>query len=210
MNDQDPATGLALADLFRFASACYYEPGPVFAEENLFGSMLDAARVADPELAGLVQRLGDEFAHADMQALLLDYTRLFLGPVDAPAKPYGSVWLERGGVFGETTRAVTDLYAQGGFELSDDFMDLPDHLCVELEFLYVLLFRQHQALQAGDGQAQEDARGLAQRLLDEHLRRWVEPFSAAVADNAQTGFYRELAAFTRQLVIGQAQRVLAR
>ena len=78
--------------------------------------------------------------------LLVDYTRLFLGPVDTLAKPYGSVWL--GGdapLMQDSTMAVLQLYEEAGFEIDEDFRELPDHIAAELEFLYLLLFREAEA-----------------------------------------------------------------
>ena len=43
MSDFDPDRASAREDLCRFLAACYYEPGPEFAEEKLFDSMLAAA-----------------------------------------------------------------------------------------------------------------------------------------------------------------------
>ena len=58
-----------------------------------------------------------------------------------------------------------------------------------------------------DGKVDEAAatEQLRQRFLSEHLGAWIEPFSAAVTANAQTAFYRELAALTRSFV--QAEMV---
>ena len=49
MSDYDPDQATARADLCRFLCACYYEPAPEFAEENLFDSMLVAARRVHPD-----------------------------------------------------------------------------------------------------------------------------------------------------------------
>ena len=38
------------------------------------------------------------------------------------------------------------------------------------------------------------------RFLDEHLGRWVRPFTAAVSSGAQSAFYRELAELTDRFV----------
>ena len=76
----------------RLLAACYYEIGPEFAEERVFQALRDAASRIDSELAAHACRLAEAFAGAGTESLLVDYTRLFLGPTDALARPYGSVW----------------------------------------------------------------------------------------------------------------------
>jgi len=191
----------ARADLSRLLAACYYEPGAEFAEEGLFDSIHGAAARLDAGLAAQAGRLGDAFGAADPQELLVDYTRLFLGPIEAPARPYGSVWLEaRQGLMQDSTVAVLDLYADGGFEIDEAFHDLPDHVAAELEFMYLLLFRQAEALRNCDVPSQARHAQLQRRLLDEHLGRWVAPFAAAIDAAAQSAFYRELAGLTEAFV----------
>lgn len=197
--------GAARADLCRFLAACYYQPGPEFAEEKVFDSMLDAASRIDPALAAHARRLGEHFSAEGQENLLLDYTRLFLGPNQAIAQPYGSVWMSAGdSLMADSTMAVQRLYEEGGFDIADDFRELPDHVAAELEFLYLLIFRQNQAHRTGDREALNSAIGLHKRFLDEHLGRWVGPFSAAVRSGAQSAFYRELAEFTSRFVTMEA------
>jgi len=191
----------ARADLCRFLAACYYEPATEFAEEKLFDSMYEAASRIQPELATHVRRLGASFAAEDLQSLLIDYTRLFLGPVQAIAKPYGSVWL--GGsdaLMQDSTMAVLQIYNEGGFDVDDNFRDLPDHIAAELEFLYLLLFRDAEALRNGSAAVRSQMVALRRRFLDEHLGRWVSPFAAAIKAGAQCAFYRELADLTDRVV----------
>ena len=191
----------ARADLGRFIAACYYEPAPAFAEEDLFGTMAAAAAQVNPELEGLVRRLGAAFEGADLQDLLVDYTRLFLGPAGARAQPYASVWLGgENALMQDDTLAVLRLYEEGGFEIDDAFQDLPDHVAVELEFLYLLLFRENEARLAGDesaGRAWADLRG---RFLEGHLGLWLGPFLRATREHAQSGFYETLAELTEAFV----------
>ncbi|MBI4205561.1 MAG: molecular chaperone TorD family protein [Betaproteobacteria bacterium] len=189
------------ADLCRFLAACYYQPGPEFAEEKVFDSMLDVATRIRPDLAARARRLGEEFAAASTESLLVDYTRLFFGPVNAIAQPYGSIWLDaEKTVMGSSTMAVLDMYGQGGFEMEDDFQEPPDHIAAELEFLYLLIFRENAAHRNGRSDALTTIAGLRKRFLDEHLGRWVGPFTAAVKVGAQSAFYRELAALTDRFV----------
>ena len=204
MSDHDLDEGAARADLCRLLAACYYEPGPEFAEERVFDSMRTAAALVGPEVASLAQRLGQAFAAGDPEELLVDYTRLFLGPVDAAAKPYGSVW-----VTGEATlmqpvsMAVLAIYREGGFDLAEDFRELPDHVAAELEFLYLTLFRENAARRTDDLDAVAAALALRRRFLTEHLGAWVDPFTQAMENTAQTDYYRILAPLTRQFVTAE-------
>lgn len=201
-NSPDSASAAsAREDLCRFLSACYYEPASEFAEEALFDSMLAAASRIDPELADYARKLGEAFVSQDVQTLLVDYTRLFLGPAQALAKPYGSSWLgDQTALMQDSTMAVLELYEQGGFNMVDEFRDLPDHVAVELEFLYLLIFTQNQARRSANVNDLVAVKALQRRFLGEHLGAWISSFTEAIQSGAQTEFYRVLAAFTERFV----------
>ena len=197
----------ARQEFCRFLAGCYYEPGPEFAEERLFESMLEAAQRISPELADHAQRLGQAFEAAHLQDLLVDYTRLFLGAPQALAKPYASVWLTaEPELMQDSTIELLSLYEQGGFEMDPEFRDLPDHVAVELEFLYLLSFQQNQALASGDEQALQAVAVLRTAFLVGHLGRWLGGFILAVHDHAQNDFYRELAELTELFVRLEGQQ----
>jgi len=173
----------------------------------VFDSMLDAANRIHPDLAAGARRLGEEFVAEGADDLLLDYTRLFLGPTHIIAKPYGSVWLERQTtLMGESTLAVLALYKEGGFEMDQEFRELPDHIAAELEFLYLLIFRENAAHQTVKPEAVHEISNLRKRFLGEHLGRWIGSFTAAVSAGAQTGFYRHLADITDRFVRMEGER----
>ena len=209
MQPSDPNDGAARADVARLLAACYYEPGPEFAEERVFEALRDAAAGIDPELAASAGRLGAAFAAERPEDLLVDYARLFLGPVDTRAKPYGSVWLDDDGpLMGDSTMAVLQHYEEGGFEVDEGFRDLPDHVAVELEYLYVLLFREAEAWARNDPATLRGASKLRARFLAEHLGAWIAPFATAVREGAECAFYRELATLTERFVTLESARGL--
>lgn len=186
--------GIARENLSRLLAACYYQPGPEFVEEQVFDSIFDAAKRIHPELADCAMGLGQDFAAEGHDGLLLDYTRLFLGPNLIIAKPYGSVWLEGAStVMGDSTMEALELYREGGFDVSADFREVPDHVAVELEFLYLLIYRENEALRNADAEALRAKAALRKRFLTKHLGRWMSPFTAAVIAGAQSNFYRRLA-----------------
>ena len=192
----------ARADLARLLAASYYEPGEEFAEEQLFASIREAASSIDPALGAVAKRLESAYAEADRQELLIDYVRLFHGPPKALAQPYASVWLSMTTktVMEDSTVAVMELYREAGFEIAEDFRDLPDHVSVELECLYALLFREAQARRDGQTDIQQAAATLRRRLLQDHFAGWLAQFADAVIAHAQTPFYRTLAELTRDYI----------
>lgn len=201
MSEFEPDKASAREDLFRFLSACFYEPAPEFAEENLFGSIrLVAARV-HPDLVEPARRLEEAFGAQDLQTLLVDYTRLFLGPIEARANPYGASWLNPPAATEDNPPpAVLDLYSAGGFEIDPEFRELPDHVAVELEFLYLLTFNSNRAQATGNADQLADLEQLRRRFLGEHLGAWIGPFAAAIRQGAETAFYRELAELTERFL----------
>lgn len=198
---------LAREELCRFLAGCYYEPGPEFAEERLFDSIAAAAQRVDAELAVHAQRLAAAFAAAPLETLLVDYTRLFLGAPQALAKPYASVWLSgQPELMQESVDALLQMYAQGGFDIDPDFKDLPDHVAVELEFLYLLNYQIHRAPDEGGDGERQSLQALRSAFLSGHLGRWLGGFILAVHDHAQSDFYRELAEFTELFVRLEGQQ----
>lgn len=199
----DYANGKAGAreDLCRFLSACYYEPSTDFSEEHVFDSMLAAATAIDPDLAESARKLGAAFVAQDMETLLVDHTALFIGPGQPRAMPYASFWLtDDQSLRHEATTAVLDFYEEGGFDVSEDLHELPDHVAVELEFLYLLIFAQNQAQLGGDTEELSAANALHRRFAVEHLGVWVGSFADAVKAGTATAFYRELADLTGKFV----------
>jgi putative dimethyl sulfoxide reductase chaperone len=201
MTEHDPRQAIAQEDMCRFLAACYCQPSDDFAAERLFDSIRDAATRIDPELGRLAAGLGEAFDPQDLQTLLVDYARLFLGPGEALARPYGSFWLSGDKtVMQDSTMTLLELCRESGFDLDGGFRDVPDHVAVEFELLYLLTFARNQAIEAGRIEQAEASEQREQRLLTEHLGAWIDRFTAAVRSGAQTPFYRRLAGLTERFV----------
>lgn len=207
MTEAELQSAVAREDLCRYLAACYYEPDQAFEEEDMFASLLEAAQHVDTTLVPAAKRLGEEFRSSGVASLLRDYSRLFIGPMDILAKPYGSVWLDEAKtLMGDSTVAVLELYREADFEMDEEFKELPDHVAAELEFLYLLLFRENEARNADDKDRLAAAIELQRRFLKEHLGAWIGQFTNAIRSSAQCGFYRELADLTEKFVRLQAAR----
>ena len=191
----------AQADLCRLLAACYYEPGAEFTEERLFDSLADAAGRVDPAMVPMALQLKTAFEAESNENLLVDYAKLFLGPVGTLAPPYESAWRDKNSDSPlDSTQALIELYEEGGFEMDEEFRDLPDHIAVELEFLYTLYFQIAAATRDKNQHAVDHALALRWPLLEHHLREWIDPFCNAMIAGAACHFYHQLAELTRTFV----------
>jgi TorA maturation chaperone TorD len=134
----------------------------------------------------------------DLHLLKVDYTRLFVGPFKLLAPPYGSVYLENNTIMGDSTIDVRNWYEKE--ELAVVISDAPDHIAMELEFMYYLVTKQTQATNEENLQDIQLYQQKQKSFLCSHLDRWLSEFAENVRKNAQTKFYKKLAQLTEMFV----------
>lgn len=128
-------------------------------------------------------------ADDDVEALLAEYERLFVGPGPVPCPPYESYWRDdvplhlRRSLMGPCTEDLRQLYQQIGLKVASTAGELPDHVAVELEALAFAL-------------KLPGAEPVAQALFANHILLWLPKLCRAVADGATRPFYQELATST--------------
>ncbi len=177
------------ADSYKFLSQCYYLP-----DEEL---ILKVADVASNDL--FFAELACHVPPAvELEALEVDYTRLFVGPFKVLAAPYGSVYLEDNRMIGESTIDVQKCYEHEGLDIV--IKDAPDHVAMELEFMYYLIAKEIEATENENQQNVELCRQGQLSFLQTHLARWMPHFAENVLKNAQTDFYKELARLSNTFV----------
>ena len=202
MSDSDVKRIAARADLCRLLAACYYQPGPEFAEERVFDAMQIAAAEIDADMESLARAMGEAFTAQPLDELQVDYTRLFLNPSGPLAAPYESAWIAGRDPMhvDEITQSVLGSYREGGYDVDPGFRDLPDHIAAELEFLYTLIFREARAAASGNEAERQEVIGLRRRFVQQHVGRWIGPFAAALRDGGNTTLYRALGDLSERVV----------
>ncbi|MHC4913184.1 MAG: TorD/DmsD family molecular chaperone [Planctomycetota bacterium] len=177
------------ANSYKFLSECYYLP-----DEELLQKIVDAAQT-DGFFAELASHIPEEF---ELEALKIDFTRLFVGPFKLLAAPYGSVYLEDNRMLGDSTVDVRSFYEGEGLEVVIE--DAPDHIAMELEFMYYLVTKQIEAAGKANPQILQSCLQKQQSFLRTHLARWLPLFVKNVQENAQTEFYKKLTQLTGTFV----------
>jgi len=184
-------TDFERATVYKILAECYYCP------DDALLKLLDDV----PEATGdLLSEVTGNAPHADdLESHTVDYTKLFVGPFKLLAPPYGSVYLEDGKFMGDSTLAAREVYVQAGLDLV--LKEAPDHISVELEFMYFLALKEAEARADADPEQAEYLRGRQASFLRAHLGAWVEAFANNIQENAQTEFYRILGRVTRDFVL---------
>ncbi len=182
-------------DGYKFLAACFYPPDKeLFLQENLLGNLVEAVSQACPSAKAFATQMEESFRRYSREELSVEYARLFLGPYELQAPPYGSIYLDgKGRVMDDSTIAVLASYEEAGLSLSKDFHELPDHIAAELEFMYFLAYREVEALQNHDLETAGKFLNFQERFWDGFLRRWVPPFCERIRDRSENRFYRALA-----------------
>lgn len=170
-----------------------------FWEPRLYSpSALGIMEGVGQSLGGTIQPLVRSLAVAQetvaTEQLPVLYSSLFLGPFAIQAPPYASVYLAGESAFnGLVQTEVRSYYLQGGFDLSPQAMEAPDHISVELEFLYATLarFLQQEAVEALE---------LACDFCRNHCQTWLPGFAKALTAAPGARFYAVLASLCQETV----------
>ena len=187
-------------EVFRLLSDCFFLPDPRLSEklEELEFNMKNVCETAFP----LIQNMRKKFrASADLEPLKVDFAKLFVGPYQLSAAPYGSVYLEgERKMMGNSTLDARERYRDAGLDTSKTFKDAPDHISAELEFMHYLIYKEIEAFANSDI---ETAIGFIQRqksFLEDHLMAWVPEFAKNIIEHARNPFYPNLARATEMFL----------
>lgn len=187
------------ASTYRLLSACFHEP-----EQELLDRI---AAAASEETDVETERLNKEAT--DLETLRLDYAKLFLGPFEVVAPPYGSTYLDNPErVMTESTTEVQEWYRQEGLDIGLD--EPADHVAGELEFVGVLALAEKESLKAGEDEIAVEYVQKQYEFLSQHLGRWISELADNMREHAQTEFYRTLADETQSFVESDGKDLASR
>jgi len=190
------ADEMARMEIYQVFADCYRPPTSDLATKlgRLDQRIQQICRDASRHVRIMKQALKET---DDLSPLEIDFSKLFVGPFELLAPPYGSIYLEGiRQVMGDSTMEARRLYRELGLDISKEVSDPPDHIAVELEFMHFLVFKEIEALWAGAYTVAEDYVRKQMSFLDSHLGAWVSEFSDLVTKNSETVFYKCLGVLT--------------
>ncbi|MFH7325556.1 molecular chaperone [Desulfurivibrio sp. C05AmB] len=182
------------AYIYQALSAIFYPPTAELTAvlEELPGRL----EALHPELTPYASDLLAEFLEQreNLTTLQVDHAKLFLGPNELLAAPYGSVYLEDGRkIMGDTTINALEHYRAVGLMANQESKQPPDFIATELEFMF---FLGHCYLQTGEAEYLERQRN----FLTQHPGRWAGPFTEQIIAESETEFYKLLGVLTQKFI----------
>jgi len=186
------------ANLYRLLADCYRYPVAELADE-LALLQQEASALANNLGASAKALRGNFQQPGGLNQLGIAYSKLFIGPRELLAPPYGSVYMEANRqVMGNSTLGVMARYVEAGLNPSQDNKEPPDHISTEMEFMYYLVF--------------EHLRCREERFADKQrefflacVYPWVPRFATAISRSRTHPFYSSLATVTTDFIVSEAK-----
>jgi len=231
--ERTPARTKQRARVYKLLSDCFQSPDAELPERmrelsGLLNALHPDIRLEVPEMPDPTDVTGKvvmpDTAEAGsgsfLEQLKAEHARLFIGPFSLPVPPYGSMYMDKDEhLMADSTQDVHRWYLSEGIETA--IKEMPDHICVELEFLYLLAYRELKALEAAerpDDPVHADLavpsayRDKQRSFLEQHLGRWIPAFEKKVREHAGEGHpvsapYRDLAAATRRFIAADLEEL---
>lgn len=182
-------------DCYRLLSACFYQPQKeTFLQEELFKNLEGLLRSISPDAAAHASVMERTFLKYSEEDLLVAYAKLFIGPNELSAPPYGSVYLDgEKVVMGDSTMETIKIYEEQGLSMDSEFRNMPDHITVEMEFVYYLIFKEVAALENSQWGTALDYIKTQGLFFDRFLERWIKLFCDKIKHGTDNEFYTSLA-----------------
>jgi len=195
------------ADSYRFLSACFCLPQKeLFSQEDIFKSLTHVLGGICPEAVAFSSQMEKAFSEAKEEELKVEYARLFVGPYELKAPPYGSIYLDgERKVMGNSTMEVIKLYEEAGLVMDKDFKELPDHIAVELEFMYYLIHKEVEALERSEKDKATALKETRNHFFNRLFSPWVPPFCEKMKESTNNPFYINLADCLSTFITNQSR-----
>ncbi len=178
------------AEVYRHLAMLFYPPDKVELEKfGVFDHLVGYARQFDSDLLLGVTELQDEYNSFTEEELKIEFSKLFIGPFELAAPPYGSVYLdEKYQIHGPSTVMVQNIYQNNN--LLVELAEPPDHIAIELEFI-ALMLQEDQPL---------DEENEFTTFFKDLFEPWVNPFCERILKGTTNNYFICLAGVLKAVV----------
>lgn len=214
------------AKIYKNLSECFRVP-----DQNFYGLLEDLKETLELVYPELVKGLSPFNNTSEKVAeMKIEHARLFIGPFTLLAPPYGSMYLDHHEhLMTNSTVDVLRRYEEENMDVA--IQEIPDHLCIELEYMYYLVFREMEALEHIESDYHNNGTEISLEnaesspfekslheiifnyrlkqydFLKKHLSRWLPEFEKKVHEHANLPFFSQLATVTNEFIVHDLRKL---
>ncbi|MHC4535111.1 MAG: TorD/DmsD family molecular chaperone [Planctomycetota bacterium] len=183
----------ARAGIFNIFTALLCQPEKELVENNdIFHTLKSALDIVNPDCFKIIDQMQKALKQNTVQELLVEYTKLFVGPFKTLAPPYSSLYFGSDTLMSDQTVWVIDFYRKSGLEFNEKIKDVPDHVAVETEFMYFLIHNEIKELNTGNRDKSFSLWENQHEFFEKHYKKWVPEFCAKVATETSNEYFKLL------------------
>lgn len=186
----------AKATSFNLLTALLCQPTEeLISNPKILETLKSSFEVVCPDCVKNVEQMQLEIKKYSQLNLLVEYTRLFIGPFGTLVPPYSSLYFgsNKSLMSGETVWVINFYESVGlSFDL-ETVKDAPDHVAVETEFMYYLIFSEIKELEAGNLDQAQQLWNSQREFFLKHYKQWLPKFCKKIMEHTTNDYYKALA-----------------
>lgn len=183
------------ANAYNIFTALLCQPDKdVKTDIRIFEELKSSFKVICPDCTENLNLLIDNDKMYKPLELLVEYTRLFIGPFKILAHPYSCMYFGGKALMSDETVWVINFYEKMGLQVNQEkIKDSPDHIAVETEFLYYLTFNMLKEIENNNFEKAKFYYEGQSEFFNKHYKVWVFKFCDLIIENAKNDYYKNLA-----------------
>ncbi len=161
----------ARAGIFNVFTAFLCQPEEdIIKNGEIFDTLRLALDIVNPECSKIVGRMQEAVKQNTTQELLIEYTKLFIGPFKTLVPPYSSLYFGNDTLMSDETVRVINYYKKSGLKFDEEIKELDAN-------------NRDKSFSLWENQ---------QEFFDKHYKKWVPEFCAKVATETSNEYFKVL------------------
>ncbi len=185
----------AKATSFNLMTALLCQPTEdLISNPEFLETLKSSFKIVCPDCVENVEQMQHEVKKYSQLNLLVEYTRLLIGPFGTLAPPYSSLYFGGSSMMSEETVWVINFYESVGLSFDlEAIKDAPDHVAVETEFMYYLIFNEINELESGNVAKAKQLWNSQCEFFSKHYKQWLPKFCQKITEHTNNDYYKALA-----------------
>lgn len=193
----------ARASAFNIFTALLCQPEKeVITHPKVFDTLISSLKIVCPDCvsdATSLKRIVNDYTPVN---LLVEYTRLFIGPSKMVAPPYSSIYFgTEYTLMSDETLWVMRFYEKMGLRYDEKLKEVPDHVAIETEFMYHMIFLELKAFQKKDMKKAKKIWKSQSEFFNRHYKKWVPAFCDKIDKGSQHEYFKLISKCLKKFVL---------